>query len=221
MLPAEKFGYVGPFAALANADGWVIVLTCLFIAPFASYLIAPVLESRWMPWDWGHQFKAFFPGDIFLSLAVGWMLWQGRNLPEQKSWYTTWWFHVLVFVLMFGFATWQTWREANADSTAAFAWPAGVAMSPTKLYHNFALYGVYGYLATTALVALVAGGRWVDALIGLLIAAPWVFFLLIDNHTSEEVRVARLEQAHIANWRPVWDNQGYVRSMEEVAAERK
>lgn len=220
MLPSEKFGYIGPFAWLANQDMWAILPICLFVAPFASYLfVAPVLEARWMPWGWGHQFKAFMPGDIFLSLGVAWLLWQGRNLPDQKAFYNAWWFHLAVFVGTFGFASWQTWRESVADPTAAFAWPAGVATSPTKLYHNFALYGLYGYVLVTALSALMFGGLWQQALLGLALASPWMYFLLIDNHVSEEVRVARLQQAHIANWRPIWANDWHVRTMEEVAAE--
>ncbi len=216
MSPAEKFGFLGPFAWLANQEWWVIMLVCLVITPGMMLLLAPILESRWLPLGPSYQFRAFFPGDVFLSLAVTLLIWSGRELPAEKGWYSSSWFHALVFLATLGLAVGLTLMEIRAPVDAAYAWPERTRTSPTKLYHNFALYWLYGYMAIVAAAACLAGGLWLRLVEALLIASPWLFGLLTDNRAAEEVRLARLQYAHIADWRPIWANSWRVRGVDDL-----
>lgn len=216
MLPSEKFGFIGPMAWLADQDSWVVLLVCMAITPGLPLLIAPLLEARWLPLDNRLQFKAFFPGDLYLSACVASLLALGRYLPDGQYWYSSWWLHVVVAAGALTVAVALTVMEVKAPTTAAYAWPMKARTSPTKLYHNFALYGGYGYLAVTTLIACLFGGLWWQALVAVAIAGPWLYFLSVDNKAPEKVRVARLRYAHIADWRPLWANGWHVRSWKEL-----
>lgn len=216
MLPSEKFGFVGPMGWLVDQHPVVIVCLCLLITPGIPVLMAPLLEARWLPLGRKYQFGAFFPGDVFLSAAVAQLLILGRLLPDEQRWYATPSFHTVVALGALTVAVSLTVMEIKAPPTAAYAWPVRTRTSPTKLYHNFALYGGYGYLAVTALIACLAGGLALPVLAAVSLAMVWIFFLMIDNKAPEEVRIARLRYAHIADWKPIWANGWRVRTIAEL-----
>lgn len=218
MLPSEKFGFIGPFAWLVDQPMPVIVGVCLLITPGLPMIIAPLLESRWLPLRRALQFGAFFPGDVFLSLGVAFLLWAGRFLPAKEAWYQSPWFHLVVAVGAFVVAGLLTLMELKAPESAAYAWPVRTRKSPTKLYHNFALYGGYGYLGVTALISCAAGGLVWTSLFGITVAGPWIYFLMTDNKAPEEIRTDRLRFAHIADWKPIWANGWRVRTVEQLRA---
>lgn len=97
-------------------------------------------------------------------------------------------------------------------------------LSPTKLYHNGVLYGLYGYVIVVVLVALI-GGLWVNwswesfgALVVCLVPMLLWFLCLVleqndaflekfaatNGQTAQDVKDQRVESAHVDDWQPIW-----------------
>lgn len=200
MGTADTIGLLPGLGWLAgHSFAWTLTL-CLFITPVLHVLIGLVFEGRVVPLRPSRQFLSFFPGDVLLGIAVAGMLTQAQKIPGEPRWFNAWWWHVLVLLVALAIAAWMTRAEARDG-----VYPRRAMLSPTKLYHNFALYGIYGYVAFVTFVAVVcaAWSWWLLLLVGLPLLL-WVGLVVYDNLCSERVRRRRAAYAHVADWRPIW-----------------
>lgn len=199
MSNADKIGLLPGFGWLAGHGLLQTMAFCLAITPGMMFVIGVIGESRILPVTPDKQFVSFVPGDLFLSMAAALLLWRASSLPAESRWYnsTTW--HVIVLMAAIVVAivmTWMEWKSGVYSTRAIF--------SPTKLYHNGILYGGYGYVIVTTLVALIfgAGDRW--WLSALLPGLIWVYLLAVDNTGLPKVKESRAAHAHDPNWKPIW-----------------
>jgi hypothetical protein len=94
-------------------------------------------------------------------------------------------------------------------------YPVGAILSPTKLYHNFLLYGGYGFVVTFLVVtcgwALFMGKLDVDTIIlylaAIFVAGVWVGFNILDGiegFMGQMSQSKKAELAHIDKWWERW-----------------
>lgn len=199
MSTADKIGLLPGFGWVAGHEWWLTLVIVWGLTPLAMLIIAPVFEGRSLPLDPERQFPSFFPGDLLLGLTVMSQLLLARHLPVAERWYNSIWFHVLVLVAAILVASLLTWTERHGYARRAL-------LSPTKLYHNFVLYGGYGYVAVTSLLANIAGRNWTWHYAGyfalsLVPGAIWVK-LVVDDMTNPGASARRAKSAHDPDWWP-------------------
>lgn len=199
MSVAEKIGLLPGFGLIAGHDFWLTMVICLLITPVGHYLVGAIFETRLVPLSPTKQFLSFFPGDIFLGMMTAGLLVLAHRLPAESRWYNATWWHVVVLVSAIVVACALTWMEYKGGG-----YPPRAMWSPTKLYHNFILYGGYGYIIVTTLVAVVitVGSWWL--VLALLPGLIWLGCLVGDNVTSEETKQSRVHNAHVEHWYPFW-----------------
>jgi hypothetical protein len=134
------------------------------------------------------QYLGVFPGDVFLSFAVGASLWLAINHLEpgsRKLWYQSWGWHVWCIVAGVGFAGFVFYGEITNTihryvPSAAYTWPQ--FLSPTNLFH-YGIVVVMVYLLWAAVLpTLIRTPRrfwWLKvliilALLGWAICAVWL-----------------------------------------------
>lgn len=211
-------GLLFVFDWLTTGPWLVTLLLCLLLTPGIPVLLALVFESRWLPFNWRFQFLTFSIGDVFLAMFVTAITVYIRASTFRPI--DLWW-HLVTLVLTLAIAWWFTRGEMKAAKARAFAAYAPRAVnSPTKLYHNYALYCGYAYvmvmLVTEVILQAVIDGylNWWLALafVPLLVWAAFLFleqrilqFLTRNNHlTPKKVNLLRAEFAHIKDWKPIW-----------------
>ena len=220
MNTADKLGLLPGFGWLSDHGLGQTVLICLAITPGMMFLLGGIGESRVLPIAADKQFLSFFPGDIFLGGAVAGMLVLAQKLPEGNFWYNERAFHALVLVATSGVAFMITRGEHHDPN----GYRHRAVLSPTKLYHNGMLYGLYGYVIVVLVFALVGGllVRWNWESFGLLVVCLlpmllWAACLVLeqndafigkfiahDGQTVAEVKAERVTSAHTTEWRPIW-----------------
>lgn len=209
MSTADKIGLLPGFGWFADWSWWAILLVVWAFTPGMMILIGVIGESRWIPLWSDKQFRSFFPGDLFLGAALtGLFVLAQRHLPAAEHWYNSLWWHVIVFVIVLAVAIFMTYSEWDkGDVLDMSRYSTGTILSPTKLYHNFFLYWLYGYMAVTTLVAVVFGGRTWWVIVPLLIGAGWFALVQYDAvgmSKSTEARNLKAANAHIQDWHPIW-----------------
>lgn len=204
---ADKIGLLPGFGWIAGHNFFATLFVCWLITPGLMFIIAPVLESRKLPWTPQTQFLSFFPGDFFLGMMLALVLWFAQRMPAEVHFYNSTWFHLLLVVVTFTVAIVIT--KAEYDDPNGYGHRA--VLSPTKLYHNIVLYGAYGYVIVATLVAVVAwllnDGSWRQAgVLGLCLAPGlvWVCLLVFEQEMSEETKESRTWYAHVNDWKPIW-----------------
>lgn len=182
---------------IVEGPWWVVLMRCLFICPIIPMLIAPVLESRWLPLNpLKTQFWAFFPGNPALAgfIAAGSTL---TAVPSTTGiWQTTGmqWIMFASAIVIYLFLTFKLDRDVYRPDQMK---------SPTKVYHNL-LYSWYGYLGAAMFVVVISASidpaeRFLKLLPGLF----WLGCLVKDNFTSKEKLAVKFQTAH-ANWCVIW-----------------
>ncbi|HRF28657.1 MAG TPA: hypothetical protein PL051_03405 [Candidatus Saccharibacteria bacterium] len=154
---------------------------------------------------WRGQFKTFFPGDVFLALAIGFaittVLVNQLNIP---AWVpvagAVAGFAVGVFLFFVQFSS-----EEKADPEAIWIW-----IAPTRVWHQFFVWWAGITLVATfvvpVLVAVVSGShRSALALLTVVFMAVYVGHLVYDGvHPPEKVPGkpvhAPLKQEYRADW---------------------
>lgn len=201
MSTADKIGLLPGFGWIAGHGFAATLLICWLLTPGLMFLIGLVGESRVLPWKPTQQFLSFFPGDFFLGDMTAGLLVLARRLPAEKQWYNSGWFHLSVLLITLAVAIVMTWSELTSG-----ACPRRAIFSPTKLYHNILLYGGYGYVIVSTLLALLfsAETRGVALVVCLLPGLVWVALLVDDERARESLKQQRLRHAHIPDWRPIW-----------------
>lgn len=207
MDTADKIGLLPGFGWIAEHNFLVTLIICWSITPGLMFVIAPILESRWLPWTPRTQFLSFLPGDLFMGLMLALLLWFAQRLPGGNHCYNSTWFHLLLIVVTFTVAIVLT--KAEYDDPDGYGHRA--VLSPTKLYHNIVLYGAYGYVIVATLVAVLiwlisTASRNQMGVVGLCLVPGliWMSLLVLEQRVSEETKQNRLESAHINDWKPIW-----------------
>lgn len=203
MTTADRIGLRGYWAWLTDLPPQLTFLYCIIITPVALMIIAPVLESRWLPLSPHKQFLSFFPGDMLLGEMAAWLLLIARDLPDEARWYNSTIWHALVQISALLIAGYLTYCEYIGGM-----YPKRAILSPTKIYHNFALYGGYGYLIFTTLIAVLFGSEWTPLFLEELAfvfipGLAWVALLIEDNTLPGSIN-EKAQYAHVADWRPIW-----------------
>jgi hypothetical protein len=217
---ADKIGLLPGFGWLADRGAFATVAICMAITPGTMFVLGLVGESRLLPWTADKQFLSFFPGDIFLGMAVAGMLVLAQRLPSGSYWYSSRTWHLLVLIGALVVAFLITRGEYNDPN----GYGHRAVLSPTKLYHNGVLYGLYGYVIVVVLAALVGGllVNWSWESFGLLVACLlpmllWASCLVLEQNdaflekyaatngqTAQDVKTRRVENAHVNDWEPIW-----------------
>jgi hypothetical protein len=205
MASSSRIGLPPYWGWLEGHSFWVTLVICLAITPGMMIVIAPVLESRWLPLRSSKQFVSFFPGDVFLGLMTTGLLILAQDLPLEERWYSSDQWRGIIQAVVLVAAVVLTYGEKGA-------YPRRALYSPTKIYHNGILYVGYGYLVITTLAAVLAGSIWTWSFAGwlslcLLPGLIWLRLLLKDNSLHPEQTRRKAASAHVADWKPIWSSK--------------
>lgn len=184
---------------LSEGSSLVIIAKCLLMTPGMMFIIGLIGESRILPISRKKQFASFWPGDLFLSTFVGGLLIISKAIPANGAWYQSksWHMVVLVSSLAIGVGFFHFVIEKKAYRPRALN-------SPTKLYHDIVLYGLYSYVAVASGIANVVSGvifinlRWLVLIPG----AIWLSLVIRDSTASGINH--KTTTAHIVDWQPLW-----------------
>lgn len=199
MTTADKIGLLPGFSWIAGHGILLTILLCWLLTPIGHCIVGLVLESRLVPLSPRYQFLSFFPGDLFLGGMAAGLLVLAQHLPSESRWYNATWWHVLVLAVCCVVAGALTWMEYKSG-----VYPARAMYSPTKLYHNFLLYGGYGYIIVVTLVAVsIAARSWWLVLV-LVPGLVWLALVVMDNSLTPDEAKRKASHAHVENWSPIW-----------------
>lgn len=160
----QGFYLLGPFNWLLGHNFPITLLLCLLLSPVGMILVGLVGEARLVPLSPRKQFLGFMPGDIFLGIGAALLLTVAQDLP-----YGQWYNNLLVHQVLLGITMVVALVMTIVELVSKF-YPFWAIVSPTKLYHNFLLYGGYGYM----IVLLVfAGGSGIFMSIQFAQFNPW------------------------------------------------
>lgn len=202
MTTAQKLGLLPPMSWLAGGGPIAIFIKCFLLTPVMMIVIGIVLESRLIPLTPDKQFLSFIPGDIFLSLFAGSLLVLSSKLPAKKTWYNSLPWQIFALIACLSVA-----GVVHFVAEAA-VYPPAALNSPTKLYHDIVLYGLFSYLIIpTAIANLVMRNlrawRWLIVLLWL----AWLALAISDSIPGTNLTgIDKTKTAHIANWQPIWRN---------------
>lgn len=204
MNTADKIGLLPALSWFADHGFIVTLLICLGLTPVLHCFIGLALEGRVVPLAPSKQFLSFFPGDIFLGLMAAGLLVLARGLPSGDRWYNASWWHIALLIATVSFAVLSTYVEWKSG-----VYPTKAILSPTKIYHNIFLYGGYGYVIVSTLVAVIAGSSWTGRtaslmVLSLLPGAVWVALVIRDNSLDPATAKVKAGYAHTADWKPIW-----------------
>lgn len=210
MSAAEKIGLLPGFGWIADqswfGDPWwshmlSTLIVCWTLTPIGHVVWGFVAQATVIPLDSQRQWRSFFPGDLYLGTAVA-LLIVAAGQSRSDGWWTVWWFHVIVLTATVLVALAITWFVDRPGM------PLSALLSPSKLYHNFLLYGGYGYVGVVAVTAAVAG-NWFTArlvVVGLALVAltPWVKAVIDDSSLSPAAATDKQQHAHPATYKLFW-----------------
>lgn len=196
---------------IVSHDPWVSGLVGLAvglaICPGYMYLLAVVSEWRWPRYN--EQFRAFMPGNLYLSVIFGAVAYlaaayrvSGTQVPlfEGRLW--VWIPFVVAGLLVLALSV--------VDILPAFSYKPGDTnkyhwrqlISWTKVWHNVAVYGAYGFLlirlGVPGMVSapLDAGTGGINNLLRVVVLVAlirWATYLAADaknpKHSTGHVRV--------------------------------
>lgn len=127
-----------------------VLLVAWLITPGMMFIIGLVCEHRILPVN-KYQSAAFIPGDLFLGLALMVESILIRFLPD-----TGWWqlvpYSIVVDVIMLALFLYMR-LKGDAPNYADI--DGATAYSPTKWYHDFGLYFIYGTILVKPLIPVL------------------------------------------------------------------
>jgi hypothetical protein len=177
---------------------WQWLLICWLISPGALIIIGVVGESRLVPlFNPRKQFLSFFPGDLFLGVSVSWLIFEMVRLQPEK-WYLSWWWYVILLIIALSIAVTMTQSEYKSNY-----FPKRAILSPTKIYHNLALYGVYGSIAGFSILAGFFSRHILQTLLAMSPMLCWASMLIIERFLPKNAEKTRRNCAHVADWKPL------------------
>lgn len=213
MSPSDKIGLLPGFGWIADQEWFgTSVLNYFFTCLAVCWLITPVGHVVWafvsqayaVPLTSDKQFQSFFPGDLFLGAAVAVLLTVARQMPDDRrdQWFQSPIWHASVLAVTFVVASVMLFVVERPNLTFT------QLVSPSKLYHTYVLYCLYGYVIITTLFAAIAGnwGSWTVAFVVLafVAAAPWVYWCVQDASLPKEVAMSKQAAAHPSSYQLFW-----------------
>lgn len=206
------------FDWMIGGPWWATLIWFLVLTPILPMVIALVFESRTLPWSWKTQFLTFSVGDIFLAIfaaAIVSYMRESTIRPVDLVW------HLLVLAGSITAAWWITRGEMKAaKAKAPFAYTVRAVNSPTKIYHNYVLYGGYGYILVMLVINVGLQAAMNSYYTPWLIAAfvplvVWISLLFLEDKllklltrksylSPKRVKQLRANHAHIDSWQPIW-----------------
>lgn len=205
----------GPDGLLVGFDWsfWPLFWLYFTLTPFAMFVIALVLETRWLPINLRRQYVSFLIGDIFLAWTAALLsvnnqgsvykpmhIWAGLLLLAAT---------VIVSIVMTNGEYQEAVKKASGNHPDLIAYEVRAVLSPTKLYHNIVLYAGYVFILVMLLAETTLQGTpfWMIMLL-LVPALVWLAILILENYlTSDEVKQLRCDGvigAHIKDWFCIW-----------------
>jgi hypothetical protein len=211
---ADRIGLPSFIGWLVNNGTGTALLLAWLITPVILYLVGVVFESR-IPFldfkPWKDAFRGFMPGDLLLGWAFASAVHVSASLDQKSHWYNSGVWHAVVF---FGAIVGGLLARKFLDAPM---YTSRQMKSPSKLYHDFAIYCGYGYLMFTTCIAALVGTswhagsllRWKLAIIGSVVL--WVCGLITDQvFTPNYVKERKIQKAHPDTWWPIWkDAKGH------------
>ncbi|MBH1956423.1 hypothetical protein I8H84_02475 [Candidatus Saccharibacteria bacterium] len=209
MPVSEKIGLLPGFGWVVDqhwfGDSWwshllSTLLVCWLLTPVGHIVFAYITQKIVIPIDKRRQWQSFFPGDLYLGGAVALLVLASDSGSERDGawWQSTGW-HGFVIVCTMSVAIAMT---LVVDRPMM---PLSALLSPSKLYHNFLLYGGYGYVVVTTLIAALAGGGGLWLIAGaLVLSSPWAYYVLKDSSADEEATRLKQSTAHPATYWLFW-----------------
>lgn len=203
------------YASWMGGHGFFVsLLLCLFLAPLAMMLIAPIFETRLLPLGKA-QFDGFFPGTLFLAIGTAILLKLANGLPSEAHWYNSFWWHFAVQAATIVGAVIMTLGDRKI-------YPKRALWSPTKIWNNL-MYAFYGYVLITVIVAQIFGAEWgfwmgVWEAVAALFIAMWVVRLRRDARLPKDdpdLFNYKVASAHREDWKPIWS------TVREILAARR
>lgn len=165
----------------------------LTLAPYGMYLIGYVFESRIPGRDtpiYKDQALAFLLGEPGLALLIAMSGKTTGPTPKRKL------LGLLLGVVAFIVIRRVTYKPEDYSREA---W-----RSPTKLYHDVVICGVFGYLIVVRVVPFYFGTRFehkpVRKVLGLAGLATWATTVVTDE-LGDSVPNGR---QHPTTWKPIW-----------------
>lgn len=172
---------------------------CLLVTPGGMIIIGLIFEGRIVPLNPKKQYLAFMPGDIFLSAFCALLIWMPlKTSIPTSTWYTDRWFHLTVLLMcMIGAFIAHFAIEAQSYTLRSLN-------SPTKMYHDIVLYGMYSYVMCGVGVPKLLSGNLSG--IRLLIFVPLLIWLMlaVADSTSSKIANQKREFAHPTDWQFSW-----------------
>lgn len=205
MSVSDKLGL--SWLSAVTDHGWFVALWWGWLfTPVLFFVVALVLESRVAP-VWRNQFRSFIPGDLFLGGVFAASVHLAEGLPEKERWYSH---HLWHFIVLAGSVTLGLLARKLLDAPFYYK---GQLWSPSKVYHDFALYiGYGGLLFVVGLPALVYGGGVTARVVMVGCLAVWLGTLIFDGlrPAAELERMRKL--AHPSyQYLLLWRNKKLVR----------
>ena len=174
----------------------LLALTAIAVSPGVHLLASPLLEARKVTWR--DDYAAVLIGDPLLALAAGLAAAMSepggpRGLPASWIAGCAW----LVGGWTFGF--WQSRHER-----AAGRYTRSQILSPTKLWHQFAVYPLLGYWVTAAVWSgLGAAGTPAHRLEAAVVIACTAIWAVLVWHAMRHPKIGhgRLDRTGLRNIR--------------------
>lgn len=204
MSNADRIGLPSFIGWFVNSGPWTALILAWCLTPIGLYIVAYILESRLVGRDFRpfvDAFLGFMPGDLFLGAAFGCFVWAVDRSPGEQGWWASSWWHLVVFI---GAIVGGLLARKFLDSPN---YTRRQMRSPSKLYHDVALYMGYGYMFTTTAIAALAHDGWSVAIyFGLVCVALWIACLIADIRMPARTSRRFANKAHPKyGWdRPIW-----------------
>ncbi len=168
---------------------WVVLSAVAYMMYFVAYVFESRVPFRDVPL-WKHQSRAFFPGDIGLSLFIA------VAAPFQMR--SVW---LLIGGIVLAVVAFFVVRHVtySPNSYTKQAWK-----SPSKLWHDFVVCSVYGFLAVTMCVPFYFSSwsdNWNLKLLGLAGLSVW----LIGAAADEMGTNVPSHWQHPTRYWPIWN----------------
>lgn len=193
-------GLLPGFHWIVNGSFVEILLMFWLISPGIHLLVGLILEGRLVPLGQA-QFDSFFPGDILLGTAGACFWWNiQKHMEPAEHWLQSRGAHLFIIAVLLVVGIVQMYLEFKQGT-----YPQRAVLSPTKIWHNVALYVLLGYPVAVGLFAqfpLMQDTHFRKFFIfGLLCFLCWVTLMVKDTLKPDLDAIAG---AHVDNWAPIW-----------------
>lgn len=179
---------MGLYDALYGLEPLKVLLIAWLITPGMMFIIGLVCEHRRLPVN-RFQAAAFIPGDLILGLALMVESILVRFLPTEG-----WWQSIYLLIVDFSMLALFLYMRLKGDAPNYADIDGATAYSPTKWYHDFGLYFIYGTILVKPLIPVLfwASGTGTLALKIALVLLAAAYFVTDIMDARECKRISEL-----------------------------